>query len=249
MSTYRSSATAFNVNVASAYDLAAGEYDALLHGMCSATIAALSRDVSTTPIPHMADASEWSRVDTVMPGWQAHLPTTSLGAMAAARAGDFPLPAALATVAHELGSLERLALTDISMSVLADMGVASPERVDGSRTSAIEAGIGHATMLIRVGDQGALETEYIGLADGSCNDIQQEFVERMRTRGALFDEQVNVQHHDPRGGTLAQDAASVGGRSRASALVVDGDSKPRALTATLFTTAAPIRQRAAEGDR
>jgi hypothetical protein len=249
MSTYRSSATAFNVNVASAYDLAAGEYDALLHGMCSANIAALSHDSSITSIPHMPDASEWSRVDAVMPDWKAHLPKTSLGAMAAARAGDIPLPAALATVAQELGSLERLALADISMAVLADMGVASPERVDGSRTSAIEAGIGHASMLIRVGDQGALETEYIGLADGSCNDIQKEFVERMRNRGALFDEQVNVEHHDPRGGTLAEDAASVGGRSRAAALVVDGDSKPSSLTEALFASTTPTRQRAAEGGR
>jgi hypothetical protein len=249
MSTYRSSATAFNVNVASAYDLAAGEYDSLLHGMCSANIAVLSHDVSTTSIPHIPDASEWSRVDAVMPNWQAHLPKASLDVMTAARAGDVPLPAALATVAQELGSLERLALTDISMAVLADMGVASPERVDGRRTSAIEAGVGHATMLIRVGDQGALETEYIGLADGSCNDIQEEFVERMRTRGALFDEQVNVQHHDPRGGTLAQDAGRVGGPSRAAALVFDGDSKPSALVATLFAPATPTPQRATEGGR
>ncbi|MFF2299779.1 hypothetical protein [Arthrobacter sp. NPDC058127] len=249
MSTYRYSATAFNVNVAGAYDLAVGEYDALRHGMCSANIAALSHDVSITPLPRMPHASEWSRVNAVMPNWQAHLPETSLGAMAAARTGDIPLPTALATVAQEIGSLERLALTGMSMAVLADMGVASPERVDGSRTSAIEAGIGHATILIRVGDQGALETEYIGLADGSCNDIQQEFIERMRNRGALFDEQVNVQHHDPRGGTLAQDAARVGGRSRAAALVVDGDSKPSALTAALFAPATTTRQRAAEGGR
>lgn len=249
MSTYRSSATAFNVSVASAYDLAEGEYAALLHGMCSANIAALARDVSTTPLPNLPGGPVWSRVDDAMPDWQVQLPKTSLRAMNSARAGDIPLPAALTTVAQELGSLERLALTDISMAVLADMGAPFPERVDGSHTSAIEAGIGHATMLIRVGDQGAIETEYIGLGDGSCNDIQQEFVERMRTRGALFDEQVNMQLHDPRGGTLAQDAASVGGRSRASALVVDGDSKPRTLTAALFTAGTATRQRAAEGDR
>lgn len=246
MSTYRSSSAAFSANVAGTYDLAEGEYDAILHGMCSANVIALAHDVSTTS---MIDSLAWSRIETALPDWQAHLPSRSRDALAAAQAGDIPLPVALASVAQELGALERLALADISVAVLADMGILFPDRVDGNHTSAIEAGIGHATMLVRVGDQGAIETEYIGLADGSCNDIQNEFVERMCARGVLFDEQANVQHHDPRGGTLAQQAARAGGASKAAALVVDGDSKPSTLTASLFSPTVMPRHRAGEGDR
>ncbi|AMM31532.1 hypothetical protein SA2016_0844 [Sinomonas atrocyanea] len=249
MSTYGVSQTTINPVVVDAYDLAEGECDALLHGMSSAKAAALAHDIAGIPRHGISGASAWAQVDAAMPGWQEHLPKTSLDAMAAARCGDIPLPAALSAVTGDLGAIERLAVTSISMKVLGEMGAPSPMRVDGSRTSAIEAAIGHATMLIRIADQGAIETEYIGLADGSCNDLQQEFAARMRSHGVLFDEQVNVQHHDPRGGALAQDAARVGGPSRAAALVADGDSKPSTFTTSLFAPTSSARQRAAEGGR
>lgn len=247
MSTYRVSQTTINPVAVKAWDFAEGECDAVLHRMSSAKAAALANDIASIPGSEITQGSAWALVDAALPGWQDHLPRTSLDAMAAARSREIPLPAALSSVAEDLGALERLALGNISMAVLGEMGAPSPLRVDGSHTSAIEAGIGHATMLIRIADQGGIETEYIGLADGSCNDFQQEFAERMRSHGVLFDEQVNVQHHDPRGGTLALDAARVGGPSRAAALVTHGDSKPPTLTTSLLTPTSSTRQRAAEG--
>jgi hypothetical protein len=244
MSTYRSSTTALNASVAGAYDLFEGQYDALLAGMCSTNVVDLAHTLERTP--SAVDASSWSRVEAALPSWAEHLPAASVGTMAAARAGDIALPTALHQIAFDLASMERRALATASVSALTDLGY-SVQTAEGQQTSAVEARRGHETFLVVVGDQGRIETDHVGLADDSCNDRQRDFVEAMGRRGVMFDENVTVQHHDPRGGSPVANAARAGGTSLAEGAVIDGDSRPSAFTTTLYQTKATSSTRVAEG--
>lgn len=244
MSTYRSSTTELNASVAGAYDLFEGQYDALLAGMCSTDVVELAHIVAHTP----NTSSVWSQVDTALPGWAEHLPATSVDTMAAARAGDIALPTALKTVALDLASMERRAVATASVSALTDLGY-SVQTAEGRQTSAVEARRGHEAFLVVVGDQGRIETDHVGLADSSCNDRQRDFVEAMERRGVLFDEDVTVQHHDPRGGSPVDNAARAGGISLAEGAVIDGDSRPSSFTKTLYETSTASTGRFSEGGR
>lgn len=240
MSSYRSSTTAFSATIAGAYDLLEGQHHAVLATMCSTDVLALARDVASIRDPR-SDAV-WARVDAALPRWAVELPTPARGMLDAARSGDVALPAALRDVAIDLAVLERRAVAEASVSALTHLGYAV-QRADGAHTSAVEARRGHETLLVRIGDQGRIETDHILLGDETCNDRQSDFVEAMRERGVLFDEEVTVQHHDPRGGSLVADAARAGGGSLAVGAVLDGDARPSAFTTTLSETrtAAPMR--------
>ena len=244
MSTYRSSTTAFNASVAGPYDLFEGQYDALLAGTCSTNVVELAHALERTP--NAVGASAWSRVEAALPGWAEHLPAASAGMMAAARAGDIALPTALNAVAFDLAAMERRAVATASASALTDLGY-SVQTAEGRQTSAVEARRGHETFLVVVGDQGRIDTDHVGLADGSCNDRQRDFVEAMGRCGVLFDENVAVQHYDPRGGSPVANAARAGGTSLAEGAVIDGDSRPSSFTTTLYETNAASSRRITEG--
>lgn len=246
MSSYRSSQTIVDASVAGAYDLLAGRHDALLAGLCSASAASLAHDVASLQGP--IDAAVWSRVDADLPDWATHLPETSTAAMQAAHLGQIPLPQALTTVAADLAVLERLATTDASAVALTDLGY-TVDRVDGISTSAIEARRGHETFLVVVRDQGRIETDHLGLADDSCIDRQQDFVDAMGHLGILFDEEVVVQHHDPRGGSPVAHAERAGGRSLAEGAVLDGDARPSSFTTSLLDAHPSVRRQAEGGLR
>jgi hypothetical protein len=244
MSTYRSTTAALNASVAGAYNLFEGQYDALLAGMCSTNVAQLAHKVAR--IPNTLDTQVWSQVDAAMPGWEEHLPATSIGTMAAARAGEITLPAALNAVATDLASMERRAVAAASRSALTHLGY-SVQSAEGLNTSAVEARRGHETFLVIVGDQGRIETDHVGLSDDSCNNRQSDFVEAMELRGVLFDEEATVQHHDPRGGSPVTNAARAGGASLAEGAVIDGDARPSSFTASLHNTTSVTISRLAEG--
>ena len=236
MSTYRASTASLNASVASVYSTASNEHAAVLQGMCSASAVALSSELSTTPpitVPDLQQA--WAKVDATLPGWQQHLPDSARAALDAAQRHPRGLSTALDQVAQALAAQERLVVADVTLAALTDLGY-SVQRVDGARTSAIEARRGHETFLVVSEDQGKVTTDHAGLADDSCNDRQREFVEAMKRRGVLFEDEITVQHHDPRGGSPIANAARAGGSNLAEGAVLDGDSRPASLVASLLPT-------------
>ncbi|MEY9951020.1 hypothetical protein [Leifsonia sp. EB34] len=245
MSTYRTATTSYtSTSVSTAFDSASTEYEALLHGLCSQAAATLAADLADMPLATpSAVAAAWSHVDQALPLWREHLPVSSLDALTEAQTGSVPLQDAVAAVAQDLGALERFAAADTAAAVLPMLGYAI-ERADGECTSAFEARNGHETMLIMFRDGGAVEMDYLGLIDGSCNDRQAEFVDAMREAGIALDEQANVQHHDPRGGSLAQNAAR-GGGSLAERLVSFGDQSAARLVPQPAMQAVPTGRRRA----
>ncbi|AOY74411.1 hypothetical protein ARZXY2_4912 (plasmid) [Arthrobacter sp. ZXY-2] len=233
MSTYRSSTASLNASVANLAGTVSAEYEALLHGMCSVDAVALATEIAATPLDTAAAAqSAWARIDEVLPNWQVDLPITAAAALKSAKAGSQALPEALSLVAQNLAGLERLAIADVSSDVLANLGY-TVHRVDGQRTSALEARRGHETFLVAVEDQGRITTDHAGLVDDSCSHRQSDYVEAMRLRGVLFDDEITVQHHDPRGGSPIANAVRAGGRSLAEGAVTEGDARDRTLTTSL----------------
>lgn len=245
MSSYRSTTTVLDASVADAVGLATAEYAALRHGLCSANLAALAHEATAIPLhDSLNSAKAWSVVDSAMPSWESSLPAASAAVMTAARAGEVPLASALRTVAADLASLERLAVTDLSGAALAELGY-TVQRVDGDHTSAVEARKGHETMLVVVGDQGRIESDHVGLAGEECNDRQREFVDQMNRRGVHFDEGVTVQHHDPRGGSAVAAAARAGSTSLAAGAVQTHDARPSSFVTSLLEPATPVTDRLA----
>lgn len=246
MSTYGSSTASLNASVVNLAGNVSAEYNALLQGMCSVGAAALAAEIAATPLDTVAATqSAWVRIDEVLPNWQLNLPAPATVALESARTGSQPLPEALGIVAQNLASLERLAIADVSTDVLGNLGYAL-QRVDGERTSAIEARRGHETLLVAVEDQGWITTDHAGLADDTCSSRQSEYVEAMRLRGVLFDHEITVQHHDPRGGSPIANAARAGGPSLAAGAVIEGDARDRALTTSLLSQSERKAQRLTE---
>ncbi|GHF14653.1 hypothetical protein [Pseudolysinimonas yzui] len=249
MSTYTNSETAFQTDVAGAYDLSTSEYSALLNGMCSLDVAKLATEALQVPTSGLnSDAIGWERVEQAMPAWRQQLPATSTAALESARTGAIPLGVALSTVALELGTLERLAVADTSVPALVGLGYAVT-RVDGIRTSAIEARRGHETLLVVVGDQGTVATDHLGLVGDACDARQSDFVAAMDTRGVLFDESVRVRHDDPRGGSPVDNAVRSGGASLAEGAVRHGDAKVPELRTRLLPAATRATRLAQRGAR
>jgi hypothetical protein len=247
MSTYRSATASLSPSVANLHALVSSEHEAVLHGLCSANAAALATEFSLAPVATAPQIeSAWARIDHALPGWQQYLPAPALAALTSARHEPLGIDGALTTVAHALAAQERLAMADISREVLAEQGC-STVRVDGGRTSAIQASRGHETFLVVIEDQGSITMDHAGLADATCNDRQRDFVEAMSKRGVAFGDEVMVQHHDPRGGSPIVNASRAGGTSLAHGAVLDGDARPASLVGTLLTPAASTRRRVSEG--
>ncbi|CAN5333923.1 hypothetical protein BH11ACT4_BH11ACT4_13080 [soil metagenome] len=249
MSSYRSSTTTLDTSVANAVSLATAEYDALRHGVCSADIAVLAHEAAMITLQDpLSAASAWSAIDAAMPDWDVHLPATSASVVVSARAGDLPAASALASVASDLASLERLAVTDLSAASLLDLGY-TVQRADGQHTSALEARKGHETFLVVVGDQGRIETDHVGLTGDVCNDRQQAFVGQMDRRGVRFDDGVTVQHHDPRGGSAVAVAARAGATNLAEGAVRAQDARPSAFITSLHESGNALAARTVAEDR
>ena len=247
MSTYRSSTATLNASIVGIYGNVSNEHEAVLHGLCSANAVALSAEIRIAPpttLPQIEDTC--TRIDQALPEWRAFLPASAAAALGSARHEPHGLNHALDLVARVLAAQERLAMADTSITALGSLGY-SVQRVDGKRTSAIEARRGHETFLVVVEEQGKVTTDHAGLADDSCNDQQRGFVEAMHLRGVLFDDQISVQHHDPRGGSPIANAARAGGPSLAHGAVLDGDARTTSLVTELLLTGTVKRQRLSEG--
>jgi hypothetical protein len=158
------------------------------------------------------------------------------------------LPATLGSVLEQisetLAAQERLIVADSSADVLANLGY-DVIRVDGERTSAIEGRRDHETFLVVIGPQGAVTTDHAGLVDDTCTDRQRDYVEEMERRGVLFDDEIVVQHHDPRGGSPI--ANSAGADSLAAGAVALGDRSPASLVGSLLLPPAASGRRLAQG--
>lgn len=247
MSSYRSTTTVIDADIADAVGLATAEYAALQH-TCSAEVAALAHQAATISAKDpLASAHAWSAIDGTLPEWESRLPAASAAILTSARAGEVPIASALRTVAAELASLERFAVADMSNASLLDLGY-TVQRVDGQHTSALEARKGHETFLVVVGDQGRVETDHLGLMGDECNDRQRDFVDQMGRRGIHFDEGVAVQHHDPRGGSGIAAAVAARATTLAAGAVAVQDARPSAFTTSLLAPAAPVSTRLLAGE-
>lgn len=247
MSTYTSSTVSLNTSVANLAQLGSSEFDALAHGLCSANAASLCSELIANPPGTIAELNTvWARIDQALPGWQQHLPATSVTTLAAARSGLRPLGPALGAVAQDLAKLQRSALTATAIDTLTSLDYAV-RRVDGERTSAVEARRGHEVLLVTVEGEGRLTTDHAGLAGDACTDRQQDFVDGMRQRGVEFDDQVAVRHDDPRGGSPIANAARAGGTTLAHGAVLGGDARPHTLTTSLLPGPARSTRSITEG--
>jgi hypothetical protein len=147
----------------------------------------------------------------------------------------------------------RLHLASLVSTSLTGLGYAL-ERVDGSRTTAFEArpanqpDRAHEVLLVVLDDDGRFETDHLGLADGTCNDIQRGFINAMEVQGALFEEDVNVQHHDPRGGSPITIARRRDSENLARGAALEGDSRG-SFTKTLYPAPIATTGRVTEGGR
>lgn len=147
----------------------------------------------------------------------------------------------------------RLRFADLTGNALGSLGYAF-ERVDGLRTTAFEArpanqpDRAHEVVLVVLDDDRKWETDHVGLVGDSCNTIQRELVDEMEAQGVTFDEEVNVQHHDPRGGSPVAIARAHDRTSLARGAVLAGDAKG-SFTKSLYTTTRATKDRAREGGR
>jgi len=159
------------------------------------------------------------------------------------------LGAAIATPEVET----RLRFADLTGDALGSLGYAF-ERVDGLRTTAFEArpanqpDRAHEVLLVVLDDDGKWETDHVGLVGETCNTIQRELVDEMELRGGSFDEDVNVQHHDPRGGSPVAIARAHDRTSLARGAVLAGDAGG-SFTKSLYATTRATKDRALEGGR
>ena len=145
----------------------------------------------------------------------------------------------------------RLHFASLTSDTLTSLGYAF-ERVDGISTTAFAAypanqpDRAHEVLLVTMTDDQKFETDHLGLTDGACNDVQLEFIEAMKQRGVLFADEVNVQHHDPHGGTPAAIARRHDATSLARGAVLAADSNG-GFTKTLYTAPSAAKSRAVEG--
>ena len=247
MSTYRNTTARLNSNIA---EVCTSEIDAcraVAEGLGSHAALQLADSQQLLAAQSSLDQGTMrSLLDTALPNWSSLLPTVSLNALSAGLAGSIPMVDVLrGAVTTDLAVQERRATAGALSTVFSELG-GTIERADGEHTTALEVGLGHDTVLVRVGDQGRVEWDYLML-DGACNDLQDEVIDRVRPY-IEFDEDVDVQHHDPRGGTLAETAGRYGGR-RVDALVADGDEHAGSFTTTLLASANARQQGAVEGVR
>lgn len=223
MSTFVSAIVRLQPNIASLYRQLTQEADAVVRGLSSERAGALADELCSLPPQQSIQSSPaWDLVNSEAPAWRNLLPAQDVAALDRGDLAAGDLGAAFDRLSVSLAREERLLVAEASVDALRELGCAI-NRVDGERTSAIEATRGHETFLVVVQDEGAVVTDHAGLADGSCTDRQRDFVEAMSRRGVLFDDQATVQHHDPRGGAPIANAHRAGGASLAHGAVLHGD--------------------------
>jgi len=194
----------------------------------------------------------------------ARLTTTIAGAVGtlegqqdALLAASCPLSSAAAdhlATAIVLPEVEtRLRFADLTSNALDRLGYAF-ERVDGLRTTAFEArpvnqpDRAHEVLLVVLDDDGKWETDHVGLVGDTCNRVQRELVNGLEDQGVAFDEEINVQHHDPRGGTPVAIARTHDRTSLARGAVLAGDARA-GHTTSLYAPVANTKDRARQGGR
>ncbi len=81
---------------------------------------------------------------------------------------------------------------------------------DGHSLSAIEARRGHAVMLMRIDDGGAMAIDWMGHAGNECERDMAEVQEALRTHGVEVAVSRQVRHGSAEGGSLIDQAAASG---------------------------------------
>lgn len=72
----------------------------------------------------------------------------------------------------------------------------------------IELRRGHEIVLMRVDDDGAVESDHAGLADNACGDRQRELEEAVARQGVVITRREEHHHSSADGGDLIRDAAA-----------------------------------------
>lgn len=200
------------------------EQDALLAGLSSANLTSLTAEVFSASSAEellglAAQAQTLPGLDLLTAPVSAEIGAVAASLPNSVDAGTLAtaqstLGAALGQAAETMASVERLTTVETVAAVLPGLGY-HVVRSDAQHATAFEASKGHETMLVVVTDGAAVQTDHVGLADVTCQVRQNEFVQAMADAGALLSEQAHVEHHDPRGGSLAAAAAREGTASLA----------------------------------
>lgn len=193
------------------------EQDALIKGLSSADVSSLSARVDRA-----AGVEELRALVTEarsLPGFELlaaglTAPVDQVGQSLAAggtdvTSGRTALAGALGEVGRVMAQAERLTTAETAAAVLPDLGY-TVLRADAAHATAFQASKGHEVLLVVVTDGGGVQTDHLGLSDVSCQVRQEEFVAAMAEAGAVLSEQSHVEHHDPRGGSLAAAAVREG---------------------------------------
>lgn len=228
MSTYMNSVTSFvTENLALLREVADEQFKLMVDGVsssggsrCAASTAASLRDaccgqVTSEAVSLLATMRDSGLLapETVLQVQTAHVqlaadPTQPTIASAAA---------VLEQAACEIAVAERQVAAKAMEHVLTGQGY-TVNLAAGSVTG-IEASQGHTKMLVEVRDGGAVISDHVGLADGTCDTRQQRVVDDLEAVGVRVEDTERVDHRDTRGGSLAARAARSTGQNWAERIV------------------------------
>lgn len=107
----------------------------------------------------------------------------------------------------------------------------------GEHATGLELWRDNELMLLRIRDDGTVESDHAGLADGSCGDRQLELEARVVPRGLEFSDRKQYNHGAYDGGDLIKAAVARGDSSLARAVVADYEQQVPVVGSRLFGTA------------
>jgi hypothetical protein len=149
------------------------------------------------------------------------LPEGAQGGFAESAAGE--LAGLIDRAATEVGAAERVITAEAYILGLADLDYTIISSATGEFTNAIEAARGHEKVVIRVTDGGTVDTEWVGLADNSCQDREAELNTAVEKHGVSFGEAKVTMYYDPRGGKIIANAAQHATGSLAKDVVTEAE--------------------------
>lgn len=104
----------------------------------------------------------------------------------------------------------------------------------GEHATGLELWRDNELMLLRIRNDGTVESDHAGLADGSCGDRQLELEARVVPRGLEFSDRKQYNHGAYDGGDLIKAAVARGDSSLARAVVADYEQLVPAPSSRLF---------------
>lgn len=117
------------------------------------------------------------------------------------------LDAALATASTAIGAATRDITTEAFTEAGRELGY-TVAVCRGDSATGIELRRGHEIVLMRVENDGAVESDHAGLADSTCGDHQRELEEAAARRGVVITRREEHHHFSAGGGGLIQAAGA-----------------------------------------